>query len=157
MPDQVNFPAAGSRLTDPIALIPDQIQAPTLASDNSSPKASVILSASKEANKCTLTSMSFLKSAAAPLSWKARKLDTHNVARIRQSNDFYSPASAESLSSQLTLSPRINLYKAGLCHLPRLLELVQDAICSEKAHVTWSKSLPKLVSLFTLFFALSVI
>jgi hypothetical protein len=43
------------------------------------------------------------------------------------------------------------LYEAGLCRLPRLLELAQKATCSEKAHVTWYKSLSKLVSLFTLF------
>ncbi len=35
--------------------------------------------------------------------------------------------------------------------MPRLLELAQNATRSEKAHVTWSKSLPKLVPLFTFF------
>jgi hypothetical protein len=151
MPDQVDVPVASSRLTDPFALIPDQNQAPKLASNNTSPEASVTLPASKGANKCTLASVSSLTSAAAPLSWKARKLDTNNVARIRPSNDFDSPASAEFSFSKLTLSPRINLYKAGFHRSPRLLELAQNATCSEKAHVTWSKSLPKLVSLFTLF------
>ncbi len=150
MPDQVDVPAAGSCLIDPFALIPDQNQAQPLASNKISPKASVILPASKGANKRTLASMSSSTSAAANSSRKACRLDTHNVARIRQANNFNSPAFVESSSSQLTLSPRVNLHKAGLCCLPRLLELAQNAICSEKAHDTWSKSLPKLVSLFTL-------
>jgi hypothetical protein len=151
MPDQVDVPAASSRLTDPFALIPDQNQAQQLASNKTLPKASVILPASEGANKRTSASVSSPTSAAATLSWKAQRLDTHDVARIRQSNNFDSPASAESSSSQLTLSPRVNLHEAGLRRSPRLLELAQNATRSEKAHVTWSKSLPKLVSLFTLF------
>ncbi len=119
MPDQVDVPMAGSRLTDPFALIPDQNQAPTLASNNTFPEASVTLPASEKANKRTSASVSSSTSTAAPSSQKARKLDTNDVVRIRQSNNFDSPASAESSSSQLTLSPRINLYKAGLCRLPR--------------------------------------
>ncbi len=150
-PDQVDVPMADSRLTDPFALIPDQNQAPTLVSNNTSPKAPVTLPASEGANKRTLASMSSSTSAAAPLSRKAHKLDTNNVTRICQSNNFDSPASAESSSSQLNLAPRINLYEAGLCRSQSLLELMQNATRSEKAHITWSKSLPKLVSLFTLF------
>ncbi len=111
----------------------------------------MILPASEGANKCTSASVSSPTSAAATLSRKARRLDTHDVARICQSNNFDSPVSAESLSSQLNLSPRVNLHEAGLRHSPRLLELAQNATRSEKAHVTWSKSLPKLVSLFILF------
>jgi hypothetical protein len=112
MPDQVDVPAAGSRLTDPFALIPNQNQTPTLASNNTSPEASVTLPDSKGANKRTLASVSSSTSAAAPLSRKARKLDTNNVARIRQSNNFDSPVSAESSSSQLTLSPRITFVQS---------------------------------------------
>ncbi len=99
MPDQVDVPAAGSRLTDSFALIPDQNQAPTLASNNTSPETSVTLPASEGANKPTSASVSSSMSAAAPLSWKAHKLDTNNVLRIRQSNNFDLSASKESSSS----------------------------------------------------------
>jgi hypothetical protein len=68
MPDHVDLPAAGSRLTDPFALIPDQNQAQPLASNKIYPKASVILLASKGANKCTSASVSSSTSATAPLS-----------------------------------------------------------------------------------------
>jgi hypothetical protein len=125
MPDQVDVPTVGSHLTDPFALIPDQHQAQTLALNNTSPEASVILPASEGANKRTLASVSSSTSDAAPSSRKAHRLDTHNIARICQSNDFNSPASEESSSSQMTLLPRVNLYEAGLCRLPRLLELAQ--------------------------------
>ncbi len=159
MPDHVDGSVAGGRLTDPFALIPDQNQAQTLASDTTTPEALVhdtspsleMIPASERANKCTLASVSSTMSTAAPLSRKARKLTTHKITRIHQSNDFDSSTPVDSSSSQLTLPPRINLHEAGPCVSPRLLELAQKATCSRKAHVTWSKSLPKLVSLFTLF------
>jgi hypothetical protein len=159
MPDHVDISVAGSRLTDSFALIPDQNQAHTLASDTTTPEALVhdsspsleMIPASERANKCTLGSASSTMSTAAPLSRKARKLTTHNITRIHQSYDFDSPTPVDSSSSQLTFPPRINLHEAGPCISPRLLELARKATCSRKAHVTWSKSLPKLVSLFTLF------
>jgi hypothetical protein len=162
MPDHVDVPAAGGPLTDSFTLIPDQIKAQTLASDkingalvrDTSPS-QVILPAFKGANKRTLASASSSKSTAAPSSTKAHKLDTHNVVQICLSNDFNSPALVEYPSSQLTLSPRINLYEAGLCRLPCLLKFAQKATHSEKAHVIWSKSLPKLVSPSTLFCLIS--
>jgi hypothetical protein len=124
MPDQVDVSAAGGHLTDPFALIPDQNQAQTLASKtpealvcDTSPS-QVMIPACEGANKHTLALVSSSMSAAAPLPRKEHKLTTHGIARIRQSNDFNSPAPAESPSSQLTLPPRINLHEAGLCRSP---------------------------------------
>jgi hypothetical protein len=117
MLDQVDVPTAGSRLTDPFALIPDQNQAPTLASYNTSTEASVTLPASEGANKGTSAFVSSLTSAAAPLSWKACKLGTNNVARICQSNDFNSPASAESFATSSRTRTKCNLLRKGARHM----------------------------------------
>ena len=51
---------------------------------------------------------------------------------------------------QLHVPQRIHLYEIGLHHSPRLKEKGEPRAKQKKAHVTFAKRLPKLVSLFTL-------
>jgi hypothetical protein len=138
MPDHVDIYVACGHLTDPFALIPDQNQAQTLASEIlkalvcDTSLSQVMIPASEGVNKLTLAPGSSSTSAAAPLSRKAHKLTTHDVRRIRQSNDFNSPMPVESPSSQLTLPTRINLHEAGLAVCPTFQNLHKKELAQKR-------------------------
>jgi hypothetical protein len=72
---------------------------------------------------------------------------------INTGNDFGHPApSASSTENDMQMPKCINLHESGLRRSPRLKELAEQKTKQQvKAHVTWAKKLPPLVTLFTLF------
>jgi hypothetical protein len=71
---------------------------------------------------------------------------------INTGNDFDHPAPPASSTDDMQMPKCINLHESGLRRSPRLQELAEQKTKQQaKAHVTWAKKLPPLVTLFTIY------
>ena len=153
--DHPNVPA-GSRITDPFAVITEELNTSTAnaaraahAQHDQPPEANAF-HASEGGNKRTSPSLLSLSDAAANSTTKQRRSSPiDDAARI--GFEFGSPADTDAHAwNQLTMPQRVNLHEAGLCRPPRLQEL-EAKKSTKKAHVTWATKATQVISLFTLY------
>jgi hypothetical protein len=128
MPGQLND-TAGSRITDPFAVVTDLPSVSPSTSNNSTasngcpsdaPSPSMIINrvmqATKGGNKRTLATLSSNLSAAASSILKQQRFIPTDDARANQRNDFGLPADTDAHArAQLTMPQHINLHEVGLC------------------------------------------
>jgi hypothetical protein len=121
MPGNLSNEMAGSRITDPFAVVtenpntsPANAAWAATASQDQPPKANGML-ASKGGDKCTLPSSSFASDAAATLTQKQRRLLPTDDTAAGISNEFGSTVDTDAqASNHLTMPQHVNLHKAGL-------------------------------------------
>ncbi len=128
MPGQLND-TAGSRITDPFAVVTDFSPASTSTLNASTastgrpsnaPSPSTIFNrvmrATEGGNKRTLAMLPSNSSAAASSILKQRRFMPTDDARANQRNDAGSPADTDAHARvQLTMPQHVNLHEAGLC------------------------------------------
>jgi hypothetical protein len=158
MPGDLLNETAGSRITDPFAVVTENsnispanaTRASTASQDQ--PLEANAKQAPNGGNKCTLPSSHPASGAAATLTQKRRWLTPTDDAAAQIGNEFGSAMDTDARArNQLTMPQRVNLRKAGLCLSPRLKELVDATSSKEKVHVTWASKIPRVVMLFTLY------
>ena len=164
LPGQSND-TAGSRITDPYAVVSDFAPAggetsklttasPVSPSVSASPSTIVnrVMQVTKGGNKCTSLALPPDMNAAASSILKQRRVTSNDDARAVSNNDFGLPADTDAHArAQLTMPQRVNLHEAGLRRSPRLKELEGKRKSTEKAHVTWASSVTKVVTLLSIF------
>jgi len=154
--DHSNVPA-GSRITDPFAVITEKLNTPPAKAARAAhvpqdqpPKANGI-NASKGGSKRISPSSPSSPDAAANLATKRRGLPPTDDAAARIGLEFGSPVDTDAHArNQLTMPQRVNLHEAGLRRSPRLQEL-EAKKSHNKAHVTWATKATRVMSLFTLY------
>ncbi len=157
MPGDQSNVTAGSRITDPFAVVtkdsnisPANAAQAAHASQDQPPKARG-MQASKGGDKRTLLSLGLLSNAAASLALKRRRLPPTDDAAAQTGSEFGSPVDTDALArNQLTMPQRVNLHEAGLHRSPCLKELEANK-SNDKAHVTWESKATRAITLFTLY------
>jgi hypothetical protein len=121
MPGGQSNVAAGSRITDPFAVVTkDSNISPANAAraahaPQDQPPEACGMQASKGGDMRTLLSLGSLSNAAASLASKQRRLPPTDDATAQTGLEFGSPADMEALArNQLTMPQHVNLHEAGL-------------------------------------------
>jgi hypothetical protein len=164
MKDAVLMPEVGTRITDPFVVVTEAQPTNNPAGNNPSngltpPPTSHSphkdeMRVSKGGNKRPAPEELSPSNAAASSKLKVPRIAPQDDAlATNRGNDFGHLAPPASSPDNKMLMPQcVNLHESGLRRSPRLKELAEQKTKQQvKAHVTWAKKLPPLVTLFTLF------